>query len=94
MRGRAGYSQRELRGWMIHTYAFAIPNEDALSCIAGYGPIVEMGAGNGTLMLNILDYIRETDPAVYACTRFRIIEISSSLAALQGSRRARTSRWA
>jgi hypothetical protein len=48
--------------------------------------IYEMGAGNGTLMLNILDYIRETDPAVYACTRFRIIEISPSLASLQTSR--------
>jgi hypothetical protein len=42
-----------------------------------------MGAGNGTLMLNILDYIRETDPSVYDRTKFKIIEISSSLASLQ-----------
>lgn len=45
--------------------------------------IYEMGAGRGTLMLNILDYIREVDPQVYARTKFNIIEISSSLAALQ-----------
>lgn len=45
--------------------------------------IYEMGAGNGTLMRNILDYIRDTDPDVYRRTRFRIIEISPSLAQLQ-----------
>ncbi|KAH0536760.1 hypothetical protein FGG08_006398 [Glutinoglossum americanum] len=45
--------------------------------------IYEMGAGNGTLMLNILDYIRATDPEVYARTKFRVIEISSALAATQ-----------
>ena len=47
--------------------------------------IYELGAGNGTLMLNILDYIRDTDPSVYARTRLRIIEISSALAALQAA---------
>jgi hypothetical protein len=47
--------------------------------------IYEMGAGNGTLMLNILDYLREVDPDVYNRTRFRIIEISSSLASLQAN---------
>ncbi|EOD49043.1 hypothetical protein GTA08_BOTSDO02554 [Neofusicoccum parvum] len=45
--------------------------------------IYEMGAGNGTLMLNILDYIRDTHPEVYERTKFRVIEISSSLASLQ-----------
>ncbi|TWU75346.1 hypothetical protein ED733_006973 [Metarhizium rileyi] len=45
--------------------------------------IYEMGAGRGTLMLNILDYIREVDPQVYARTRYNIIEISTSLASLQ-----------
>lgn len=42
-----------------------------------------MGAGRGTLMLNILDYIREVDPQVYARTRYNIIEISTNLASLQ-----------
>ncbi|KAG9233557.1 S-adenosyl-L-methionine-dependent methyltransferase [Amylocarpus encephaloides] len=45
--------------------------------------IYEIGAGNGTLMLNILDYIRAMDPDVYARTKFKIIEISSNLAKLQ-----------
>ncbi|KAI9850233.1 MAG: hypothetical protein M1838_005959 [Thelocarpon superellum] len=47
--------------------------------------IYELGAGNGTLMLNILDYIRDTDPSVYARTQFRIIEISHALASIQSS---------
>ena len=45
--------------------------------------IYEMGAGNGTLMLNILDYIEMVDPEVYERTKFRIIEISPALAELQ-----------
>ncbi|THC97603.1 hypothetical protein EYZ11_002893 [Aspergillus tanneri] len=45
--------------------------------------IYEMGAGNGTLMINMLDFIRDTDYEVYQRTKFRIIEISSSLANLQ-----------
>ncbi|KAF1810687.1 DUF185-domain-containing protein [Eremomyces bilateralis CBS 781.70] len=45
--------------------------------------IYEMGAGNGTMMLNILDYLREMHPEVYECTRYKVIEISSSLASLQ-----------
>ena len=47
--------------------------------------IFELGAGNGTLMLNILDYIRDYDPDVYARTKFKVIEISSSLASLQST---------
>jgi hypothetical protein len=45
--------------------------------------IYEMGAGNGTMMLNVLDYIRDMYPEVYERTRFNIIEISSQLATLQ-----------
>jgi hypothetical protein len=48
--------------------------------------IYEMGAGNGTLMLNILDYIRDAEPSVYRRTQFKIIEISSNLAKLQQNR--------
>lgn len=47
--------------------------------------IYEMGAGRGTLMLNILDYIRAIDPAVYDRTKYKIIEISSQLANIQNS---------
>lgn len=45
--------------------------------------IYEMGAGNGTLMLNILDYIRDFHPDVYERTKCKVIEISSALASLQ-----------
>lgn len=47
--------------------------------------IYEMGAGNGTLMLNILDYIRDFYPDVYVRTQFKVIEISSALASLQAA---------
>jgi hypothetical protein len=47
--------------------------------------IYEMGAGNGTLMLNILDYVRDAEPSVYERTKFKIIEISSNLAKLQAN---------
>jgi hypothetical protein len=45
--------------------------------------IYEMGAGNGTMMSNILDYIRESDPDVYDRTKYKVIEISEHLAGLQ-----------
>lgn len=45
--------------------------------------LYEMGAGNGTLMRNIMDCIRRTDPDVYQRTQYKIIEISPQLAALQ-----------
>ncbi|KAF4125166.1 Pfam:DUF185 [Geosmithia morbida] len=57
--------------YRLHTY----PYDDLL--------IFEMGAGRGTLMLNILDYIRAIDPQVYERTRYNVIEISPSLAAMQ-----------
>ncbi len=47
--------------------------------------IYEMGAGNGTLMLNILDHIRDAYPEVYIRTKFKVIEISSHLASLQAA---------
>ncbi|KAI8379423.1 S-adenosyl-L-methionine-dependent methyltransferase [Radiomyces spectabilis] len=45
--------------------------------------IYEMGAGNGTLMLNILDYIQKFEPSVYKRTQYNIIEISDMLAKQQ-----------
>lgn len=45
--------------------------------------IYEIGAGNGTLARNMLDYIRDHHPEVYERTRYNIIEISGSLAKLQ-----------
>ena len=51
--------------------------------------IYELGAGNGTLMLNILDYIRDYHLDVYSRTKFKIIEISSALASLQTNQLSR-----
>ncbi|KAI9032556.1 S-adenosyl-L-methionine-dependent methyltransferase [Phycomyces nitens] len=48
--------------------------------------IYEMGAGNGTLMLNILDYIQQNEPNVYKRTKYNIIEISGKLAERQSER--------
>jgi SAM-dependent MidA family methyltransferase len=48
--------------------------------------IYEMGAGNGTLALNILDYIRDQYPEVYERTRYKIVEISSRLSKIQQDR--------
>ncbi|CAF9931570.1 MAG: hypothetical protein GOMPHAMPRED_005947 [Gomphillus americanus] len=47
--------------------------------------IYEMGAGNGTMMLNILDHIRDFYPEIYPQTQFKIIEISTQLAELQNA---------
>ncbi|KAL0633196.1 hypothetical protein Q9L58_007880 [Maublancomyces gigas] len=52
--------------------------------------IYELGAGNGTMMNNILDHIRATDPDVYARTKYRVIEISDRLAGLQRAHVAQT----
>ena len=52
--------------------------------------IYEMGAGNGTLMLNILDHIRDIYPDIYDRTKFKVIEISPALASLQTSQLSRT----
>jgi SAM-dependent MidA family methyltransferase len=48
--------------------------------------IYEMGAGNGTLAMNILDYLRDEHPEVYERTRYNIIEISAALASNQKKR--------
>jgi SAM-dependent MidA family methyltransferase len=48
--------------------------------------IYEIGAGNGTLAMNILDYLRDEHPEVYERTRYNIIEISTSLAESQKKR--------
>lgn len=48
--------------------------------------VYELGAGRGTLMLNVLDYLRREDPQVYARTRYSVVEISPALARLQAAR--------
>lgn len=51
--------------------------------------IYEIGAGNGTLANDILEYIRdEYPPDVYERVRYNIIDISPQLARLQADRLA------
>ena len=38
----------------------------------------EIGAGNGSFMLDSLTWVRETRPDVFARTKYRIIEISKA----------------
>ena len=45
--------------------------------------IYELGAGNGVLMQNVLDYISVYHPEIYSRTKYKIVEISASLADLQ-----------
>jgi len=45
--------------------------------------VYEIGAGNGTLAMDILNYLQEEYPDVYERTRYNIIEISGSLVQLQ-----------
>ncbi len=45
--------------------------------------IVEVGAGNGTCALNILDHLQAYYPSVYSSCRYTVLEISESLAAQQ-----------
>ncbi|KAK5673517.1 hypothetical protein QVD99_000957 [Batrachochytrium dendrobatidis] len=45
--------------------------------------IYEVGAGNGTLMANIMDYILINEPEIYKTIEYNIIEISSQLTGKQ-----------
>lgn len=44
--GRSDFRQ-DRRDELVAKYAWAIPNDNAIQLLAGMGPIVEMGAGNG-----------------------------------------------
>jgi hypothetical protein len=48
--------------------------------------IFEIGAGNGSMMTGIMDYLRDCEPEVYKRTHYHTIEISQQLADLQLAR--------
>lgn len=48
--------------------------------------IYEIGAGNGSFMIDTLTFLRQEHPEVYAKTKFKIIEISGMLAKGQKAR--------
>jgi hypothetical protein len=45
-RGTKG-NRHQIRMHLTHWYAFGVPTEEALDCLARYAPIVEVGAGTG-----------------------------------------------
>ncbi|KAJ2262153.1 hypothetical protein GGI01_001753 [Coemansia sp. RSA 376] len=51
--------------------------------------VYEMGGGNGTLMMNILDHIREREPEIYSRMEYNLVEISPKLAKQQVSQQSR-----
>lgn len=79
---RPHYAEAIARYMVINYKLTSYPYHDLI--------IYELGAGNGTFMLNVLDYIRRTDEDVYARTQYKIIEISTSLAKLQASALSRS----
>lgn len=67
---------RALARYLVATYKLNLyPYSDLI--------IYEIGAGNGTLMADILDYLATDAPDVYARTKYRIIEISDRLVGQQ-----------
>ncbi|KAI9028240.1 S-adenosyl-L-methionine-dependent methyltransferase [Phycomyces nitens] len=73
--------------WYGHAIAKYMVSEYKLNLYPHKDLIIyEIGAGNGTLMMNILDYIQEYEPSVYKRTQYNIIEISSKLAQTQSER--------
>ena len=73
------YYARALTSAILATYKrYHYPDQDLI--------IYEVGAGNGSFMLDALRYIRDTHPEICAKTQYRIIEISAALARGQRAR--------
>lgn len=69
-------------------YGQAIANYIINHYLAYYYPhhdlnLFEIGAGNGTLMLNILDHLKSHHPQIYNRTYYNVIEISDRLSSIQ-----------
>ena len=47
--------------------------------------IIEIGGGNGTNALHILDYIKEIAPDVYSTMRYKLVDISAAMSERQKS---------
>ncbi|KAJ2706853.1 hypothetical protein FB645_001301 [Coemansia sp. IMI 203386] len=79
-----------LRPWYGRSVARHIVRQHKEDCAmrGSNDPLViyEMGGGTGTLMTDILGYLRDCEPAILAQTQYNVIEISSKLARSQRSR--------
>lgn len=51
--------------------------------------LYEVGAGNGSFMIDSLKYLRDDHPEVFERTKYRIIEISTPLSEIQRGRAER-----
>jgi SAM-dependent MidA family methyltransferase len=72
------YYAQAIAKWMIDTAAKAQKsNEDKKT--SKQLRIIEMGGGNGTCALNILDYLQANHPELYAQTHYTIVEFSSMM---------------
>lgn len=82
-------TQQESRTKPIYGHAIAKYIVEELA--AGGGPlrIFEIGAGNGTLMVDVLDFLRDHEPQIYARVEYTVIEISQRLNAVQRARAAK-----
>ncbi|AAW42702.1 conserved hypothetical protein [Cryptococcus deneoformans JEC21] len=73
------YYARSLISAIVQSYKlYHFPSEPLI--------IYEIGAGNGSFMIDSLTYLRDHHPDVFARTKYRIIEISSALAKGQRER--------
>ncbi|KAI7829968.1 S-adenosyl-L-methionine-dependent methyltransferase [Kickxella alabastrina] len=76
-----------LKPWYGRSVARHIVWQHKADCAARHSddPLViyEMGGGNGTLMADILGYVRDEEPAIYARVQYNLIEISAKLARKQ-----------
>ncbi|GAA6022723.1 hypothetical protein JCM10207_008078 [Rhodosporidiobolus poonsookiae] len=85
---------RALARYLASSYLSPSLSSSASPSTPSHGPsypyddliIYEIGAGNGTLMGDILDYLAAHEPEVYARTKYRIIEISPRLKGMQEQR--------
>ncbi|PKI85896.1 hypothetical protein MVES_000597 [Malassezia vespertilionis] len=76
------YYGRALARYLVAEYKLHLfPHHDLI--------LYELGGGAGTLSCDILDYIEEVEPDVYAQTCYVIVEISERLATQQRERLAR-----
>lgn len=87
------YYGEAIARYLVESYRASQSENEDLSHGIAQAPIedliiYEMGAGNGTLMINVLDFIRLFHPEVYKRTKYKVIEISSSLASIQSSQLA------
>ncbi|CAG8759867.1 16055_t:CDS:2 [Gigaspora rosea] len=83
--GQVWHTSTELfKPWYGYAIAKYVVTEYKLSGSPSHDLIIyELGAGNATLMRNVLDYIQKFEPSIYKRTRYKIVEISSKLAERQ-----------